>query len=114
MLKTNIVLYILSRNKNNLEYYILSTSKDSVIHPKSEIIANHTLKDNCYDLYKKYINLDKNLLDFRILDIKIIDEIDIICFCLIPFNFPIKDSYLIPIKQDEISSSYLQKIINIT
>lgn len=111
---SNIILYIITRNKKTGGYEILS--RDSLLLEPliSEIVPNKSIYDQCQELYNKYVpsySNDYNIFTF--LEIDITDSLDIIYFCFAPFEIKTADSYFLPITQNEILQKHIRKILNV-
>ena len=48
MIKNNIIIYIVSFNKNTMSYEILSTSEDEFLPPAQEIVLNTSITKNLF------------------------------------------------------------------
>jgi hypothetical protein len=112
-METKLTLYIVARNKSNKNYEILSITKDSIECPISNIVPNSRIHDQLYDLLKKYIDIDNNIINYIFLDIKVTTELNIVYFCCVPIELPIQNSYFLPLDSNNEHIINLQKIISI-
>jgi hypothetical protein len=114
MISTKISIYILSFNKKLLAYEILSTDQTILIPPSQEIIPNKNIDKNLFDLVSKYIEVENDVFGYSFLDIDISENLNIIYFVTIPYNFPKKNCYFIPVNNtsNEFYIKNIQKILN--
>jgi hypothetical protein len=114
MTKTNLSIYIIAFNKKRQDYEILSTNEQVFSPPSQEIILNKDIQKNLFDLISKYIDLENDIFGYTFLDINILENIDIIYYVMIPYEYPKKNCYFIPIinTDNEFYIKNIQKIIN--
>lgn len=113
MMETKLTLYIVARNKLNKNYDILSTDKNSIKCPVSDLVANIGIQDQLYDLLKKYLDIENGIVNYIFLDVKITTELNIIYFCCVPIDLPTKDSNFLSLDSNNDHIINLQKIIRI-
>jgi hypothetical protein len=112
-METKLTLYIVARNKSTFDYDILSTQKDDIICPSSLIIPNTNISTQLYNLLKQYVDINDDIVNYIFLDIKINTIINIVYFCCVPIDLPIKNAQFLPINQNKVHVTNLQKIITI-
>jgi hypothetical protein len=114
MTKNNLSIYILAFNKKRQEYEILSTSEHTFLPPSQEIILNKDIQKNLYSLISKYIDIENDIFGYTFLDINILEHIDIIYYITIPYEYPKKNCYFVPITNtnNEFHIKNIQKILN--
>lgn len=112
---SNIILYIITKNKTTNQYEVVSLNEIEFIPPSNEIIPNTDIKQNCFNIYRKYIDIHEDVFTCIYLDCCITQNVDLIYFMMLPFSFTTKNIYFIPIKniKNELHIKNLQKIINI-
>jgi hypothetical protein len=112
-METKLTLYIVARNKSTFEYEILSTQQNDIVCPSDSIVPNSNIHTQLYNLLKQHIDIDDNIVNYIFLDIKINTAINVVYFCCIPINLPIKNAQFLPINQNKVHVTNLQKIITI-
>ncbi len=113
MMETKLSLYIVARNKTTYKYDVLSIENDKVVIPSCPIKENEDISTQLFHLTKQYIDIDKNVINYIFLDVKIKNILDIIYFCCVPINIPITNCHFIPMDKNQDHVINLQKIINI-
>lgn len=112
-METKLSLYIIGRNKSTLNYDILSIDNKSIICPSAEVRQDIPIQTQLFDILKQYTDIEDGIINYIFLDIKIKSDIDILYFCCIPRDLPIKNSYFLPIDNNKDHVINLQKIISI-
>lgn len=107
-----LLLYVITRNKSNMNYEILSTDSESINPLTTELMPNYHIQNQCQLLFDKYIKGYENNV-FTFLDIDITDTLDIVYFCFVPFGIKPEISYFLPIKQNEIFIKHIRQILNV-
>lgn len=111
---SKILLYIITRNKQTMDYEVLSIDPESIKPPTLDVVANIDIQDQYQTLYNQYIINYSNINNiFTFLNIDVTETIDIIYFCFVPFGTKHQNSYFIPIKQNEIFTKHIRQIINV-
>lgn len=110
----NLLLYIITRNKQTLNYEILSKKKDLIEIPKCEMIPYRSILDRCNDLASQcFLLKHTDIFKFHFLTIDIKDSINTVYFCFAPFGLKTNNTYFIPIKHDQIYSEHIRQILNV-
>jgi hypothetical protein len=75
--------------------------------------ANNSIEKVLAETFKDYVDLEPRYTNFVLSDININNEIlTINYFCLVPYSTNIKQSFLIPIHPNEVSSAAIGKILS--
>jgi hypothetical protein len=112
-MQTNIVVYILSFDKNNMKYKVLSCDHTKLDPPafkleNQDISISQILKN----ILDKYIDVLSSYVDCKLSDVEISpDGLNIYYYCLIPFSSTYKNIFPIDINTNEIYPKNLYKII---
>lgn len=100
-------------NKETLDYQLLSTSPEKLTVPNIEIQQDSNVDKKVEELFTKYVDLDVWFTNFSLSDVVNSEQsLNINYFCFIPYLTKLKQSYLIPINQNEICSQSVRKIIS--
>ena len=111
---SRILLYIVTRNKQTLNYEILSTDSESIKPLIIDVVPNIDIQDQCQVLYTQYILLHSEYRNiFTFLETDIADTVDLVYFCFVPFGLKVQNSYFLPVKQNEIFNRHIRQILNV-
>ena len=113
MIIAKLKLCILSFDKSDLEYKILSLNSMDLDLPEEEITTDSKLDDLCKKIFNRHINTSSDYFNFRLVDIEVKAELNIIYYVMIPYQTDIKNSYLLSLKQHANNSFVLRKILSL-
>jgi hypothetical protein len=113
MITAILNLYILSFNKQTLDYEILSLDQDR-INPLTSLIENQkSLDEIIISLIEKHLEVSSSFINYKLSDADIInDKLVLSYYCLIPFNIRVKECFTLPINDYAIYSKNLKKIVS--
>lgn len=107
--KIKIMLFILE--EQSFRYNLLSLDPTDLSLPSIDIEQYQDIDNSLSHLISKYIrDTNSYCMKPKIIDIKVTESVDIIYYCIIPFNPTIKDSYLLDLEKYEPISNDVRKI----
>lgn len=112
-MNVKLKLYILSFNKHLLEYDVVSISDDTIEPLIYDLTENTSIDAQIKKLFEDHIDLSFEYIRVNLTDTYIDKNIlNIVYYCLIPFQTKTKNCFLLPINPNAIHSKNLRKIIN--
>lgn len=113
MITATLNLYILSFNKQTLEYDILSLDQEDLKPLSASIESQKSLDEMVVSLIEKHLDISASFINYKLSDADIVnDELVLSYYCLIPFNIQTRDCFSVPINNYAIYSKNLKKIIS--
>ena len=113
MIKTQIVLYPIVYNKNDMKYRILSDDPEIYSECFDHLKDNIPFDEQLSILFNSYFYLDASYVKFVSLEPEIKDKIlKLPVYCLVPYSTSPKKGYLIPIYPYALHISNVRKLLS--
>lgn len=113
MIKTQIVLYAIVYNKNDMKYRILSDTSTSYKDCLCELKNTISFEEQVSEFFHSYFDLDSSYVKFVSLEPDITNEtLNLPVYCLVPYSTSIKKGYLIPVYPYALHISNVRKLLS--
>lgn len=110
-MKVTIKLVVFILEEKSFKYNILSLDSSNLDLPSIDIEKYQDIDTTLKHLIERYVKVNNNFcIKSKLIGVNISEQVDIVYYCIIPFNPAVKDSYLLDLEKYEPISNDIRKV----